>query len=82
MANLMEFSLAEATAVLSRTPETLKALLRGLPNGWVRCDEGKDTWSAFDILGHLISGERTDWMPRMEHILTKGEAEPLPGRLV
>jgi hypothetical protein len=76
MANVMEFSLAEATAVLSRTPETLKALLRGLPNGWVRCDEGRDTWSAFDILGHLISGERTDWMPRVRIILENGETRP------
>jgi hypothetical protein len=62
MANLTEFSLADAIAVLSRTPATLNALLRGLPNVWVRGNEGKDTWNAFDIVGHLISGERTDWM--------------------
>jgi hypothetical protein len=74
MANLTEFSLAEAIAVLTRTPPTLNALLRGLPNIWVRCNEGKDTWSAFDIVGHLIVGERTDWMPRVRIVLEDGEA--------
>jgi hypothetical protein len=76
MANLKEFSLAEATAVLARTPGSLNALLRGLPQGWVSCNEGNDTWSAFDIVGHLIVGERTDWMPRARIILEKGEARP------
>jgi hypothetical protein len=74
MANLTEFSLAEATAVLSRTPATLDALLRGLPDVWVRCNEGKDSWTAADIVGHLISGERVDWMPRVRNILENGEA--------
>ena len=64
MVSFTEFSLAEAVAVLTRAPTTLNALLRGLPNICVRCNEGKDTWSAFDIVGHLIFGERTDWMPR------------------
>ena len=76
MANLTEFSLADAIAVLSRTPATLNALLRGLPNVWVRGNEGKDTWNAFDIVGHLISGERTDWMPRVGIMLENGEARP------
>jgi hypothetical protein len=77
----MEFSLAEATALLTRTPATLDALLRGLPDIWVRSNEGrskngKDTWSPFDIVGHLIVGERTDWMPRARIILDHGEARP------
>ena len=76
MADLTEFSLAEAVAVLTRTPATLDALLRGLPNTWVHCNEGKDTWSALDIVGHLICGERTDWMPRARIILENGEARP------
>jgi hypothetical protein len=76
MASLTEFSLAEATAVLTRTPATLNTLLRGLPNIWVHRNEGKDTWSAFDIVGHLIFGERTDWMPRARIILENGEARP------
>src|ERR1700716_4602216 len=76
MANLTEFSLAESIAVLTRTPATLNALLRGLPDIWVRRNEGKDTWNAFDIVGHLIVGERTDWMPRARIILENGEARP------
>src|SRR5580693_6903606 len=76
MGNLTEFSLAEATAVLARTPASLNALLRGLPQKWVYCNEGNDTWSAFDIMGHLIVGERTDWMPRVRVILESGEARP------
>ena len=76
MSTLTEFNLAEAVAVLTRTPATLDAMLRGLPSTWVRCNEGKDTWSAFDIVGHLIVGERTDWMPRLRIILENGEARP------
>jgi hypothetical protein len=76
MASLAEFSVDDAVAVLARTPATLDALLRGLPDIWVRSDEGKDTWSAFDIVGHLVVGERTDWMPRLRIILENGEARP------
>lgn len=79
MATSNEISFAETIALLSRTPATLNAQLRGLPNIWVRRNEGrsdqeKDTWSAFDIVGHLIVGERTDWMPRVRVILESGEA--------
>src|ERR1700686_3622683 len=74
MASLTEFNLAEAVAVLTRTPATLNVLVRGLTDAWVRCNEGKDTWSAFDIVGHLIVGERTDWMQRLRIILENGEA--------
>jgi hypothetical protein len=86
MATTMEFTLSEATAVLARTPAALNALLRGLPNTWVRGNEGlskdgrsdqeKNTWSPFDIVGHLIGGERTDWMPRARIILEHGDARP------
>jgi hypothetical protein len=76
MTSLTEFSMAGAIAVLTRTPATLDALLRGLSDTWVRRNEGKDTWSAFDIVGHLIVGERTDWIPRMRIILRNGEARP------
>jgi hypothetical protein len=71
-----EFNLGEAITVLNRTPATLDALLRGMPNVWVHCREGEDTWTAFDIVGHLIVGERTDWMPRVRLILEHGEARP------
>jgi hypothetical protein len=76
MENPSKFQLSEAVALLARTPPTLDAMLRGLPDRWVRRNEGKDTWSAFDIVGHLIVGERTDWMPRVRIILEKGEAQP------
>jgi hypothetical protein len=81
MASMMEFRMAEAIAVLTRTPATLSALLRGLSETWVHCNEGcskdgKDTWSALDIVGHLIVGERTDWMPRVRILLENGEARP------
>ena len=76
MANLTEFNLAETVAVLTRTPATLDVLLRGMPNIWVHSNEGKETWSPFDIVGHLIVGERTDWIPRARIILEKGEARP------
>ena len=76
MTSSTEFSLDEAIAVITRTPATLNALLRGLPDTWVRRNEGKDTWSAFDIVGHLIVGERTDWIPRVRIILLNGEARP------
>jgi hypothetical protein len=76
MGTLTEFNLDETVAVLARTPATLDALLRGLPESWVRSNEGKDTWSAFDIVGHLIVGERNDWMPRARIILESGEARP------
>jgi len=71
-----EFNLDDAVAVLTGTPTALDALLRGLPDIWVRRNEGLDTWSAFDILGHLIVGELTDWMRRVRIILENGEAKP------
>src|SRR5215475_1321279 len=74
MATLTEFSLSETVVLLTRTPLTLNALLRDLPDMWARSDEGKDTWSAFDIIGHLIFGEKTDWMPRARIILEHGES--------
>jgi hypothetical protein len=76
MANVTEFSLTETIAILTRTPAALNALLRGLPDIWVRRNEGKDTWSAFDIVGHLVVADRTDWMPRVRILLENGEARP------
>jgi hypothetical protein len=68
------FVMDEAVAILSRTPPALDALLRGLPDGWIAAHEGGDTWSPFDVIGHLIHGERTDWLPRAMIILEHGEA--------
>ena len=71
-----KFSMAETIALLTRTPATLNTLLRGLPDIWTHSNEGKDTWSAFDIVGHLNFAERTDWMPRVRTILEHGETRP------
>jgi len=76
MPNSNKFRLVEAIALLARTPATLNALLRGLPDLWVLSNEGKDTWSAFDIVGHLNSAERHDWMSRVRTIVESGEAQP------
>lgn len=67
------FVLDEAVAILSRTPATLDAFLRGLPDGWIAAHEGEETWSPFDVIGHLIYGERTDWVPRAKMILEYGD---------
>jgi len=67
----MQFNLSETVAVLTRTPAALNSLLRGLPPSWTNATEGTNTWSAFDIVGHLIHGERTDWIPRTRVILAE-----------
>ncbi len=68
--------LDECLAVLSRTPKTLDALLRGLPAGWTEATEGPGTWSPYVVMGHLIHCEKTDWMPRAMIILKDGPARP------
>jgi len=72
----VEFTLHVALPVLERTPATLRALLSGLPSEWTDATEGPDTWSAFDVVGHLIHGERTDWIPRARIILEQGRSRP------
>ena len=67
------FVMEEATALLSRTPSTLDALLRGLPESWTLAHEGGETWSPFDVIGHLIHGEEVDWIPRAKIILADGD---------
>ena len=70
----MEHNLEQTMALLGRTPAALDALLRGLPETWTGRDEGPGTWSVFDVVGHLISGERLDWLPRARMILNSGES--------
>jgi len=74
----VEFRLDDAVAILERTPITLGTLLRDLPDRWVRAVEGPGTWSPYDVVGHLIHAERTDWVPRVEHILQHGDTVAFP----
>lgn len=66
------FEPGEALALLRRTPAVLRALLEGLDDAWLTCDEGPGTFSPFDVVGHLIHGEKTDWIPRARIILAQG----------
>jgi hypothetical protein len=68
------FELGEALELLERTPRVLDAWLRDLPVAWTRASEGGETFSSFDVLGHLLHGEQADWIPRVERILEHGEA--------
>jgi uncharacterized damage-inducible protein DinB len=70
---MMIFSLERATPLLQSTPRVLRSWLTDLPESWNTSNEGPDTWSPFDIVGHLIHGERTDWIPRIELLLMHGE---------
>ena len=73
---MSEFNLQETIELLSRTPAALDALLRGLPENWTHRNEGDDSWTVFEVIGHLIHGERTDWMPRARRILESGNTRP------
>ncbi len=69
----MEHKLQHTISLLACTPAALNALLRDLPETWTLRNEGENTWSAFDVVGHLIHGEKTDWMPRAKMVLQFGE---------
>jgi hypothetical protein len=69
----MIYSVERSIEVLERTPEVLKALLSGLHEDWTQNNEGPDTFSPFDVVGHLIHGEKTDWRPRINRILEHGQ---------
>ncbi len=71
----MNHDLSQTIALLERTPAALNAILRDLPEAWTLQNEGEKTWTAFDVVGHLIHGERTDWMPRAKMILQFGETQ-------
>jgi hypothetical protein len=72
----MEQNFEHTIALLSRMPAALDALLRDLPAAWTLQNEEENTWSAFDVIGHLIHAERTNWMPRMKLVLESGESRP------
>lgn len=74
----MDFDLTAGTAVLERTPHTLRAMLAGLPSTWTDATEGPETWSPYDIVGHLVHGERANWIPRSRVILDQGPERRFP----
>ncbi len=71
----MEFDFEKAIALLQVTPLILRSWLDQLPPDWILSNEGEDTWSPFDVVGHLIHGEKTDWIPRAEIILSDSESK-------
>ena len=72
----MTFKVDQAIEVLSRTPAVLRAMLQGVSEPWIVNNYGKKTFSPFDVVGHLIHGERTDWIPRTRIILEHGVSKP------
>lgn len=74
----MEFNLTQSIAILERTPSVLKIFLKDLPPEWTHQNEGENTWSPYDIIGHLIHGEKTDWMTRAKIILSDGPKKEFP----
>jgi len=74
----MEFRFDDALPVLQRTPGVLRSLLLDLPAAWTDASEGPNTWTPFDVVGHLIHADRTNWVPRIEHLLRHGDSAPFP----
>lgn len=74
----MQFDLNQTLEVLERTPAALRAMLAGISDGWVHGTRGPDTFSPFDVVGHLITGEKTDWITRVRILLEHGTDEPFP----
>lgn len=74
----MQFELEQSIAILERTPAVISTLLTGLDDVWLHADEGKDTWSPYDVVQHLLHTERTNWIPRMEVILSPAEERAFP----
>ncbi|MEQ9266608.1 MAG: DinB family protein [Balneolaceae bacterium] len=68
----MKFDLSKSILILERTPTVLNSLLRDLPDDWISPNEGAGTWSPYDVIGHLVHGEKTDWLTRTKIILSKG----------
>ena len=74
----MDFSFDTALPVLRQTPRVMRALLADMPGVLLHADEGTGTWTPYQVLGHLIHCERADWMPRIDHLLAHGDAQPFP----
>jgi len=71
----MNFNIKEAIEILERTPQTLEHFLFGLSEGWLDCHEGEGTWNTYEVIDHLIEGEKNNWIPRLEFILKVGESK-------
>ncbi|WP_274364045.1 DinB family protein [Paenibacillus thermotolerans] len=74
----MNFNMKEAIEVLERTPQSLEYFLSGLSDGWLQCNEGEGTWNVTEVIDHLIEAENTNWIPRLETIITEGESKTFP----
>ncbi|KQL54430.1 hypothetical protein AN964_13615 [Heyndrickxia shackletonii] len=74
----MNLNFKEAIEILERTPQTLECFLSGLSEGWLKCNEGKDTWNVREVVEHLIEAETNNWIPRLEWILQVGENQVFP----
>lgn len=74
----VNFELKEAVELLERTPHVLEQLLAGLSGEWLDCNEGEETWTIPQVIEHLIEGEATNWIPRLEFILREGDVRPFP----
>ena len=75
---MKSFDINEAIQILEKTPKILNAFLSDLPDSWIISNEGNESWSPFDILGHLIHGEKTDWITRAKITLNNRTEEPFP----
>jgi uncharacterized damage-inducible protein DinB len=74
----MQYSIEKSLPILERTPSLLKLWLSDLDNEWITNNEGNDTWSAYDVVGHLIHGEKTDWIARIKKTLSANDKEFVP----
>ena len=74
----MDYDVTQGIAILERTPDTLHAMLHDLDTAWIDATEGPETWSPYVILGHLVHGERADWIPRAQLILSRGASRRFP----
>jgi hypothetical protein len=70
----VEFDLSASKALLSRTPEVLRILVSDLPDAWTQSNYGEGTWPVHEVIGHLVWGERTDWLERVRRIMSSGDA--------
>jgi hypothetical protein len=74
----MKFDLNKSVEILERTPSVIEIMLKGISEGWTMNNEGNDTWSPYDVVGHLVNAEKTNWIPRMEVILSYNNDKKFP----